>query len=57
VRSFDTDEMMIDAAVIEGTDLDFTIQRFFANTASNQIHVHNATPGCWAVAVDRAPQA
>jgi Protein of unknown function (DUF1203) len=53
VRSFDSEEMMIDAAVIDGTDLEFTIQRFFADTASNQIHVHNATRGCWAVAVDR----
>ena len=57
VRSFDRDEMMIDAAVIDGTDLEFTIHRFFADTDSNQIHVHNATRGCWAVAVDRAPQA
>jgi hypothetical protein len=57
VRSFDSEEMMIDAAVIDGTDLEFTIQRFFADTAANRIHVHNATRGCWAVAVDRAPQA
>ena len=56
VRSFDDEEMMIDAAVIDGTDLEFTIQRFFADPASNQIHVHNATRGCWAVAVDRAPR-
>ncbi len=45
VRSFDHEEMMIDAAVIDGTDLEFTIQRFFADTASDQIHVHNATRG------------
>jgi hypothetical protein len=57
VRSFDSQEMMIDAAVVDGTDLEFTIHRFFADTASNQIHVHNATRGCWAVAVVRAPQA
>ena len=57
VRSFDGEEMMIDAAVIDGADLEFTIQRFFADSASNQIHVHNATRGCWAVAVDRAPPA
>jgi hypothetical protein len=55
VRSFDGEEMMIDAAVIDGTDLEFTIQRFLADPASNQIHVHNATRGCWAVAVERAP--
>ncbi len=43
VRSFDRSEMMIDAAVIDGCDLELTIQRFFADTASNQIHVHSAT--------------
>lgn len=56
VRSFDSEEMMIDAAVIDGSDLEVTIQQFFADTASNQIHVHNATRGCWAAAVDRAPK-
>ena len=54
VRSFDRDEMMIDAAVIDGNDLEVTIERFFADPASNRIHVHNATRGCWAVTVDRA---
>jgi hypothetical protein len=57
VRAFDRKEMMIDAAVIDGTDLEFTIQRFFADIATNQIHVYNATRGCWAVAVDRSPTA
>ena len=57
VRSFDGEEMMIDAVVIDGIDLERTIHRFFADTASTQIHVHNATRGCWAVSVDRAPGA
>lgn len=54
VRSFDIAEMMIDAAVISGSDLRETILSFFANPNSHRIHVHNATRGCWAVAVDRA---
>ena len=57
VRSFEGEEMMIDAAVIDGIDLEFTIQRFFADTASTHIHVHNPVRGGWAVAVDRTPQA
>jgi hypothetical protein len=57
VRSFDSEEMMLDAAVVDGTDLEFTIHRVFTDTAAHRIHVHNATRGCWAVAVDRAPQA
>ena len=53
VRSFDADEMMIDAAVIDGARLDDTIARFFADEDSHRIHVHNATRGCWAVTIDR----
>jgi Protein of unknown function (DUF1203) len=53
VRSFDVEEMMIDAAVIEGSELDAAIKRFFGDRASHTIHVHNATRGCWAVAVQR----
>jgi hypothetical protein len=55
VRSFDIDEMMIDAAVIDGSDLEATIDRFFETAESHSIHVHNATRGCWAVSVDRSP--
>ncbi|MCU1395448.1 MAG: hypothetical protein JWM34_3876 [Ilumatobacteraceae bacterium] len=54
VRSFDDEAMMIDAAVIDGTDLDATICRFFDDPASARIHVHNASRGCWAVTVERA---
>ncbi len=54
VRSFDRDEMMIDAAVIDGGELEPTINRFFADPDSIGIHVHNATRGCWAVGVQRA---
>ena len=45
--------MMIDAAVIEGYDLGDTIDRFFGDDESRQIHVHNASRGCWAVTVER----
>jgi hypothetical protein len=54
VRSFDEAAMMIDAAVIDGNDLRATIERFFADDASERVHVHNAVRGCWAVTVERA---
>ncbi len=54
VRSFDASEMMIDAAVVEGHDLSDTIDRFFGHEGSRQIHVHNASRGCWAVTVERS---
>lgn len=53
VRSFDLDEMMIDATVIDGGELDDTIRRFFDDAAAHHLHVHNATRGCWAVTVTR----
>jgi hypothetical protein len=54
VRSFDAAAMMIDATVVDGTDLDATLRRFFSEPAGDHVHVHNATRGCWAVRVDRA---
>ena len=54
VRSFDGDEMMLDAAVIDGTSLATTIEQLFADERAEKIHVHNASRGCWAVAVERA---
>ncbi len=53
VRAFDEHEMMVDAAVIAGSDLLVTIERFLSDPASRQLHVHNATRGCWAARVER----
>lgn len=55
VRAFDDNALMIDAAVIDGTALDDQLQRFFADDATNQVHIHNATRGCWATSVTRTP--
>lgn len=54
VRAFDEQAMMIDAAVIAGTDLRQTLDTFFANAATDVVHVHNASRGCWAVNVRRS---
>lgn len=53
VRSFDRDEMMIDATVIDGHELGDTISRLFADRTAQRLHVHNAERGCWAVTIDR----
>lgn len=54
VRSFDADEMMLDAAVIDGTRLDETLIRFFGDDQAQRVRVHNAERGCWATDVERA---
>jgi hypothetical protein len=57
VRAFDQESMMIDAAVIQGTDLHATLQRMFADKDVEVVHVHNAVRGCWATNVVRAGEA
>lgn len=47
--------MMIDAALVPGVHLGETLDRFFTDSATDHVHVHNASRGCWAVRVDRAP--
>ena len=55
VRGFDSAAMMLDAALIEGTDLRGTIETLFDNPAIDHLHVHNASRGCWAARVMRGP--
>lgn len=53
IRAFDIENMMIEADVVEGTDLERVVERMFANQSVSYLHVHNAKPGCYAVRVDR----
>jgi Protein of unknown function (DUF1203) len=53
VRSFDAHALMIDAAVVPGSELEKTLYRFFDNEDCDHVHVHNASRGCWAVRVER----
>ena len=53
IRAFDTEGMMIDADVVEGTDLEHIVERMLANQSVSYLHVHNAKPGCYAARVDR----
>jgi hypothetical protein len=54
VRAFDTSAMMVDAALIDGSELSGTIERLLDNAAVDHLHVHNASRGCWAARVARA---
>jgi hypothetical protein len=54
VRAFDTEAMMLDAALIEGEHLAATIDRLFDNPDVDHVHIHNEPRGCWAARVDRA---
>ncbi len=54
VRAFDDRQMMIDAAVIDGVDLDATIQRLLIDDTAERLQVHFAARGCWAATVTRS---
>lgn len=54
VRAFDRAGMMIDADVMQGSELAPGIARMLDKSAVDYLHVHNAKPGCFAARVDRA---
>jgi hypothetical protein len=53
VRAYDPNDMLVDAEVVEGTELKPLIQRMFAHSRVAYLHIHNAGPGCYSCRVDR----
>ena len=53
VRALDASGMMIDADVIDGERLESLIEHLLANKSTNNLHIHNAKPGCYAALVER----
>ena len=53
IRAFDTEAMMLDAALIDGADLTKTIEHLLGNPSVEVLHVHNEPRGCWAARVER----
>jgi hypothetical protein len=54
VRAYDADAMMIDHALTDGKEIETAIARLFADGRTAYLHVHFASPGCYAARVDRA---
>jgi hypothetical protein len=54
LRAYDADGMMIDADVIEGTQVEPVIERLLANPEVSYIHAHNAKQGCYSGRIERA---
>lgn len=54
LRAYDDDAMMVDATVVEGTELEASIMKLFNNAEVSYLHVHNAKPGCFNCRVERA---
>lgn len=54
VRGYNSTHFMIDAQVVQGTELENIIEKQFGNGAIEYLHIHNANPGCFNCAVYRA---
>jgi hypothetical protein len=52
-RAFDENHRMIDAQVVDGSELSETIPAMLRDPAVAYLHLHNAKPGCFAASVTR----
>lgn len=55
VRAFDADDMMLDADVLEGSEVATKIDEYFSRPEVSYLHLHNARMGCFAASVERRP--
>lgn len=54
LRAFSREGMMLDADVVDGQQIEQSIQRFFSDENVSYIQVHNAKRGCYSGRIDRA---
>lgn len=54
VRAFSANHMMVNADVVEGTQIEAAIEQMFSHPQADYIHAHYAKPGCFAARVTRA---
>lgn len=53
LRAFNEAGEMVDADLVDGSELQPLIERFFANPAVSYLHAHYAKRGCYAARIDR----
>ncbi|HEY2619372.1 MAG TPA: DUF1203 domain-containing protein [Acetobacteraceae bacterium] len=54
VRAFNAGAMMVGWELVDGQQIEQSIERLFANPDAAYLHIHFAAPGCYAARVDRA---
>jgi hypothetical protein len=54
LRAFDAEDMMIDADVVPGDEVEATVRRLLQNPKTRYLHAHNAARGCFAARIDRS---
>ena len=53
LRAFDAQDMMIDAEVVAGGEVEAAVLRLLENPETVYLHAHNAGRGCFAARIDR----
>lgn len=54
LRAFDRDDLMVDADLVDGREIEGLIGRLFADPRVAYLHAHYAKRGCYAARIDRA---
>lgn len=54
LRAFDAGHMMVEADLVDGTDIEAAIERMLAQSGVAYLHAHYAKRGCYAARIDRA---
>ena len=54
VRAWDAEAMMVGHELVDGRELESAVDRLFANPQAKYLHIHFASPGCYAARVERA---
>lgn len=54
LRAFNDAGEMVDADLVEGSEIEVLIERFFANPDVAYLHAHYAKRGCYAARIERA---
>ena len=53
MRAFDSDDLMVDADLVDGRQLESVIERLFADPRVAYLHAHYAKRGCYAARISR----
>jgi hypothetical protein len=54
LRAYDGQDLMIEADVVDGKEIETVLERLFARDDTSYVHVHYARRGCFACRVERA---
>ena len=54
VRAFDSKGMMVDHRLVDGQEVEPVIERLLSPSNVDYLHIHFASPGCYAAKVERA---